>query len=159
MVDVKAFFKQSLALDYLALRQLSHINGNWELSWDHDKNEYEPEEDSFAEKVNELLAQMSQMNPPARYHDNEDRLAESAKKWLGWNLKKVGNRWVGAEYPLILEQGAFSDIAQQELRMAAVGRISAATSRGQIHFDEMEESHQKMLADVIAIILYHRADA
>ena len=158
MINAKNFFSNSNLFDTLALRQLSHINGNWELTWDKSKEEYIPEDDSFSEKVNELLDQFSQMNPPSKYHDNEDRLAEYVKAKLNWNVQKIGNRWVGSEYPSILEQGAFSDIIQDELCLAAAGRIQAAIKRGQFHFDEMERFHQKMLADVIAIILFHRAD-
>jgi hypothetical protein len=33
-----------------------------------------------------------------------------------------------------------------------------ARKYGQMHFDEMEESHRRMLGALIAIILYHRSD-
>jgi hypothetical protein len=39
---------------------------------------------------------------------------------------------------------------------AAAGRIHAAIDRGQLHFDDMEWSHQVILAGVLAAILYHR---
>ena len=119
---------------------------------------YEPEEDSFAQKVNELVDELSDIEPPAKYHDNEDRLAEHVVARLGWSIRKVRSRWVGENYPLILEQGSFGAEAQRELLQAAAGRIKAAISRGQRHFDNMEESHRKMLADVLAIILYQRAE-
>jgi glycyl-tRNA synthetase len=35
------------------LRQLSHIKHNWELVWDDENEKYEPEEDSYAEKLNQ----------------------------------------------------------------------------------------------------------
>jgi len=159
MINAKDFFRNSDLLDALALRQLSHINGNWELTWDETNGEYMPEDDSFAAKVNLLIDQLGGVNPPAKYHDNEDRLAEHVKAKLNWNIRKVGNRWVGGDYPVILEQGAFNDIDQEDLLLAAAGRIKAAVEKGQEHFDEMEHSHRKMLADVLAIILYHRADA
>jgi hypothetical protein len=156
--NLRDFFRHSDLLGALALRQLSHIKGNWELSWDHHLERYEPEEDSFAEKVNDLIDELSGVEPPRRYHDNEDRLAEHVINRLGWNIRKVGTRWVGQDYPCILQQGSFEVTAQKELLMAAAGRIKVAMDRGQRHFDEMEESHRKILADVLAIVLYHRAE-
>jgi hypothetical protein len=155
--NVKNFFRKSELLDALTLRQLSHINCNWELTWDDSLEQYEPEGDSFATKVNNLTDELDSLEPPMKYHDNEDRLAEEAQGRLGWNLKKIGNRWVGEDYPVVLQQGSFNDIDQRELMLAAVGRIKAAIMRGQMHFDEMEPSHQRMLADLLAVVLYHRA--
>jgi len=40
--------------------------------------------------------------------------------------------------------------------LAAAGRVHAAIQNGQMHFDEMERSHQVILAGVLAAILYHR---
>lgn len=155
---IKDFFSWSDLFDYMVTRQLSHIKGNWELTWDHAEKEYEPEEDSYAEKINELVEELSKLDPPSRYHDNEDRLAEYCKESLNWNIKKVGGRWVGSDYASILEQGGFKDIDETNLCIAACGRVKAALDRGQMHFDDMEEFHRKMLSDVVAIILYHRSD-
>jgi hypothetical protein len=159
MGAVKTFFRNSDLLDGLALRQLSHVNGNWELTWDESSEQYEPDDDSFAAKVNELVDELETLPPPRKYHDNEDRLAEQVQERLGWKVRKVGGRWVGADYPMMLEQGSFTDFNQRELMLAVAGRIHAAMIRGQMHFDEMDDAHRKMLADVLAIVLYHRADA
>lgn len=153
----KEFFGGSNLFDYMITRQLSHIRGNWELTWDHKKEQYEPEEESYAGLINELVIELSKLDPPEIYHDNEDRLAEYCKASLNWDIKKVGNRWVGSDYSSVLEQGGFKDWDQKNLCLAACGRVKAALSRGQMHFDDMEESHRKMLADVLAIILYHRS--
>lgn len=159
MQIVRKFFRDSELLDALVLRQLAHIKSNWELTWDGQLNRYETEENSFAEKINALIDELDITDPPLRYHDNEDRLAEEVQRRLGWKIRKIGNRWVGANYPAVLEQGAGSDVDQRELMLAAAGRIRAAVDRSQMHFDEMEESHRRMLADVLAIVLYWRADA
>jgi hypothetical protein len=159
MIDARTFLKHSESLDRLALRQLSHVRANWELTWDVTLERYVAEDDSFASRVNQVIEQLSTTTPPSKYHDNEDRLAEYVKTKLNWKIQKVGNRWVGENYPFILEQGAFDDIDQEELLQAAAGRIKAAIARGQLRFDQMEWFHRKMLADVIAIILYYRADA
>lgn len=159
MGSIRDFFRNSELLDALALRQLAHINGNWELTWDESLERYEPEEDSFAAKVNKLVEELEALEPPLKYHDNEDRLAEQVRNRLGWNIRKIGRRWICEDYPVVLEQGSFNDVNQRELMLAAAGRIRAAMRLGQMHFDDMEESHRRMLADVIAIILYHRASA
>ncbi len=140
----------------MVTRQLSHIRSNWELTWDHSKNIYTPEEDSYAEMINDLVLELSSLNPSNKYHDNEDRLAEYCRERLKWDIKKIGNRWVGSDYASILEQGAFDDLDEKNLCLAACGRIKAAIKRGQLEFDDMEDFHRKMLAAVIAIILYHR---
>ena len=102
---------------------------------------------------------MSEVDPSRKYHDNEDRLAEYLQHNSSWNIRKVNERWIGAAYENILEQGGFGDIDQEQLILAAAGRIRAAIERGQTHFDDMEESHRYMLAIVIIVILYHRSDA
>lgn len=154
---MKSFFKESELLDYLVTRPLSHIRPNWELAWDSGSEEYSDEEDSFAAMLNGLVGELEQIEPPAHYHDSEDRLAEYVRDGpLKWPIRKVGRRWVGADYEAILEQGAFQDIDQVELTNAASGRIKAAKDRGQAGFDDMEESHRRMLGAVLTIILYHR---
>ncbi len=154
---VSAFFSWSDTLDRLVLRRLSHIHPNWEITWDSETGSYRHEPDSFAEKLNLLINELAHARPTLRYHDSEDALAQYAATQLNWNIRKQGNRWIGAEYGLILEQGGYADVDQQELILAAAGRIRAALVRGQMHIDQMEESHALMLCEVMAIILYYRA--
>jgi len=156
--NVKSFFKQSDSLAYLVTRQLSHIKCNWELIWDHEKQDYAPEEDSYAELLNQLIEGLNSVNTPSRYHENEDCLAEYVISDLKWSIKKVGGRWVTEDYAAILEQGGFNDVNEENLILAAAGRIKAAINRKQLNSDEMESSHQKMLGNVLACILYHRTD-
>lgn len=150
------FFDNSEFLDYMALRPLSHIRPNWELTWDFDNCKYKDEENSFANKLNLLIDELKVIESPKKYHDNEDFLAEYVKENLKWPITKIGNKWVGEEYVLLLEQGGFGDFNEANLIKAASGRIHAAIKFGQNHFDKMEESHRKILASVISIILYHR---
>jgi hypothetical protein len=151
------FFSKSDLLDYTVLRPLSHIKANWELSWNFTGDEYEEEQNSYAKDLNNLIAELEKCKPPKKYHQNEDRLADYLIKSLKWPIYKKGNKWVGADYASILEQGGFKDFDQKELMLAAAGRIKAARNRNQGHFDDMEESHRRMLAAVLSIILYHRA--
>jgi hypothetical protein len=150
------FFANSEFLDYEVLRLLSHIKGNWELTWDRINERYLEEDDSYAGLLNVLIAEIENATPPARYHDNEDRLAEYVRTNLKWQIYKVGNRWVGNDYRPIIEQGGFDDLDEENLVLAAAGRIRAAIDRGQQQYDDMEESHRRMLAAVLAVILYHR---
>lgn len=157
MTPVEHFFFKSELLDYLVLRPLSHIKGNWDLTYDGTEYFFTPEENSFAEEINQLLIDLNNSIVPDSYHDNEDCLAEYVKENLNWDIKKNGSQWEGAEYKLILEQGGFSDDDQQNLLIAAAGRIKVAIDYNQLHFDDMERGHQNILADVLSIILYHRS--
>lgn len=153
---IKSFFYNSHDLDWMVLRPLSHIKPNWELTWDNTNNLYLIEDGSYADQLNHLINEIAKKNPLKRYHDNEDILAENIIEVLHWQIIKKGNRWIGENYKSILEQGGFNDIQEQNLISAAIGRIHAAMNLGQRHFDDMEESHKKILASVLAIILYHR---
>ena len=158
VINTRTFLSHSALLGHLVLRQLSHIKDNWELTWAADKQEYESEEESYAESLNRLIEEIGRAPVPSRYHDNEDCLAEYVRSKLNWNIEKIGGRWVGEDYAAILEQGGLHDINEENLISAVAGRIKAAMDRNQIHFDDMEQSHRKMLSDVLAVILYHRTD-
>lgn len=152
-----SFFYNSEDLDAMVLRPLSHIKGNWELTWDDSTKAYAPEEDSFAEQLNNLIIEIEQTIPLATYHDNEDILLQYVKDKLNWQVSKVNGRWVGNDYQSILEQGGFSDIDEKNLILAAAGRMGTAIKLGQVHFDDMEEGHKKIFAAVLSILLYHRS--
>ena len=151
------FFYNSEDLDMMVLKPLSHIEGNWELTWDNCTKAYAPEEDSFAEQLNKLITEIEQTNPPAKYHDNEDILVEYVRDKLNWQVSKVNGRWVGNDYQSMLEQGGFDDTDEKNLILAAAGRMKTAIRFGQIHFDDIEEGHKKIFAAVLSIILYHRS--
>ena len=151
---VRAFFARSDYLDRMVMRPLSHITMNWEAIWDGDR--YQPENDSFAGDLNQIIEQIASSPRPKRYHDNEDRLAQRVLNELKWPIQKKGARWVGADYQSILEQGAFHDIGQKELGTAAAGRVHMALDYGQKHFDEMDDAHMTMLAALMTIMIYQR---
>ena len=152
------FFKQSELFDYMVTRPLSHIMPNWELSWDFENERFALEEDSLAEEVNILIEEIANVQPPENYHASEDALAEYVKSHLNWNIHKVKNRWISCDYEAVLNQGSLDDGEQRNLILAAAGRISAAIARKQLHFDDMECGHQRILAMVMASILYQRID-
>lgn len=154
--QVRDFFAWSAWLDRFALRPLSHMASNWEATWDHNEQRYASEPDSFAEDLNVVIEQIANAERPHSYHDNEDILAQATLQDLKWPIQKKGKLWVGADYQSILEQGAFRDIGQRNLAMAANGRVHAAMDFGQMHFDDMEMGHLNMLAALITITIYHR---
>lgn len=78
------------------------------------------------------------------------------KKKLNWGIEKIGKRWTGSDYKAILEQGGFGDIDEQNLVLAASGRIRASIKYGQKHFDKMENGHMIILSNILSIILFHR---
>lgn len=96
------------------------------------------------------------MIPPKNYHTNEDELAMYVAEKLNWGIEKVGKKWTKADYNSILEQGGFGDINEENLVKAASGRVHKAIQHGQNHFDEMDMGHMKILANILAIILYHK---
>ena len=151
---VRGFFAHSDYLDRAVLRPLSHITSNWETHWNG--SEYDPEPMSFAADLNEVIEQISVAPRPVRYHDNEDRLAHMVIADLKWPIQKKGGIWIGADYQSILEQGAFRDIAQRDLTIAAAGRVHVALDFGQAHFDDMDDAHMAMLAGLLTTIIYHR---
>lgn len=153
---VRAFFAWSDSLDHDVLRPLSHITSAWEMWWNREAGCYEPEPGTFAADLNAIIDQIATTSRPDRYHDHEDTLAESVIRDLKWPIQKKGSRWIGADYEAILEQGAFSDFAQQDLASSAAGRVHAALDRGQLDFDRMDESHAHMLAAIMTIMIYHR---
>lgn len=161
--EIQKFFQTSEFLEHEVLRPLSHIRGNWELYVDSKTGRYEDEEDTFAWLLNHLIDVLSHADPPAKYHDSEDRLAEHVQRSLNWKISKRGNIWVNeagerlssSYYLAILEQGGFRYVGAQELLDAAAGRVVAAIRHGHTHFDEMERGHQVILAGVLAAILYH----
>ena len=164
MNNSREFFKPSDFMEHEVLRPLSHIRANWELQIDSKTGRYLEEEDSFAALFNALIDELATTQPPLRYHDNEDRLGEHVQKHLNWKIQKSGSTWVNqdwtrlhpSDYLALLEQGGFDNKGVRNLVLAASGRVLAAIRRGQMHFDDMERSHQVILAGVLAAILYHR---
>ena len=155
---VRRFFARSDLIDHDVLRPLAHVKGNWDVSWDTKTQQYEHEEDSFAKYLNILVDDIAETAIPARYHDNEDVVANYLAKKPGSKIEKKGGRWIGEDYGWILEQGGFHDFDQAELLTSAIGRVGAALKHGQIHYDQMDQGHRLMLADVLTIILYHRSN-
>ena len=162
--NIREFFEPGDYMEHEVLRPLSHIRANWELQIDSESGRYLEEEDSFAALFNALIDELATTQPPLRYHDNEDRLGEHVQKHLNWKIRKAGSTWVNQEgsrlhpsdYLALLEQGGFDHDGIPNLVLAASGRIQAALERGQYHFDDMERSHQVILAGVLGAILYHR---
>lgn len=164
MTQVRQFFTASDFMEHELLRPLDHIRPNWELVIDPETGRYYDGEDSFAWLFNQLIDELELAKPPTRYHDSEDSLGEHVRKSLNWGIRKQGGNWVNAngarlhptDYLAMLEQGGFKTDGDSDLIEAVAGRIKAAIDRGQTHFDDVERSHQVVLAGVVGAILYHR---
>lgn len=164
MNDIRKFFEPSSFIEHEVLRPLSHIRANWDLCIDAESGRYLEEENSFAALFNALIDELVVTQPPLRYHDNEDRLGEYVQRHLNWKIKKSGRAWINqagsrlqpSDYLALLEQGTFNNEGINNLVLAAAGRVHAAIQNGQMHFDEMERSHQIILAGVLSAILYRR---
>ena len=150
------FFERSDLLDYEVLRPLSHIRGNWELTSGSGNYHFEDDEDSFAKELSDLIDELETTEIPTRYHDNEDTLAEYVQDKFNSEIKKVGNRWVGQDYRIILQNAGFYDLNEENLVQSAKGRVIAAQRFNQNHYDKMEQGHRKMLAVILTLIIYHR---
>jgi hypothetical protein len=140
----------------MVLRPLSHIAANWEASWQDIGECYEIEPNSFAQDLNVVIGLIATAQRPKDYHSHEDLLAEEVICSLKWPIYKKGKKWIGEDYALILEQGAFSDWNQEHLLFAATGRVHTALDFGQTCFDQMENRHRSILAALITIIIFHR---
>ena len=154
--DIRDFFAHSDCLDYLVLRPLSHITSNWETRWNDEAWRYQREPFSFAADLNQVIECVATSPRPPKYHTNEDVLVKRVLHELKWPIQKKGNRWIGADYASMLEQGGFRDLDQKNLIAAATGRVHAALDYGQPHFDQMETRHRHMLTALLTIIIYHR---
>ena len=161
---IREFFAASDFMEREVLRPLDHIRPHWELLIDSDTGRYKDEEDSFAWLFNNLVDDLDAATPPLRYHNSEDSLAEYAKNNLNWAINKKNGIWVNSEskrlsprdYIHLLSQGGFKGDGDSDLIDAAAGRIKGAIDRGQLHFDDVEQSHQAVLGGVLIVILYHR---
>jgi hypothetical protein len=153
---MKSFFENSDFLDLMVLRPLSHIRPDWELSWYSASEEYKPESDSFAYELNMLIEEMGECCIPDNYHDNEDIVVKRTRDFENSGIYKQGRIWIGRSYQILLQDGGFYDESARNLVLAAAGRVEVARRFGQDHFDDMEEAHQRKLAIIMALILYHR---
>jgi hypothetical protein len=153
---IKEFFKWSGLLDEEITKRLQHIKSNWELQWDFEEEQYIEEENSFSPELNKLFIEFSKYKPVKNYHLQEDKIVEFLNEKRNTKIKKEGKRWIVVDYGQTLEQGAFSDIEQYNLKQAAIGRIYAAIKRNQNNYDDMEESHRFILSEILLSILYHQ---
>lgn len=152
-LEVKKFFAQSEYLDQMVLRPLSHIDQDWELIRGNDG--YLAEEGNLSAHLINLIDVLASTEPPKKYHDNEDRLAEYLVS-MGSKIQKKGRYWIGDDYGFVLQQASLAhQLNHEELIFSAAGRVMAAIKHKQRMFDEMEEGHQAMLAAILTILVFN----
>lgn len=153
---MRDFFENSDFLDIMVLKPLSHIRPDWELSWYGSIDEYKPSVDSFAYELQQLIYEIEACVAPDDYHLHEDIVIKSTPQEFNEEVYKQGRLWIGQSYQILLQNGGLFDDDAKNLVMATAGRIAVAKRHGQLHFDQMDFSHQKILAIIMALVLYHR---
>lgn len=167
--SAKGFFADSAYLDYAALRPLSHVAPNWELTWDSSMGEYEAEEGSLAAHLNVLIEQVARSVPPTDYHSHENRLAQLYARVGGgrFHLSKSGKLWIDSQTNKptskemvghMIEQASSGSDDVPDLVLACAGRVATAMRFGVRHFDDLDDGHLAMLAVLIAVVLFRRSD-
>ncbi|MDG1286323.1 MAG: hypothetical protein P8P30_02025 [Rickettsiales bacterium] len=161
------FFARSDWLDYAVLRPLSHVAGNWELT--PDGKFYKAEEDSLADHLNILIDEIAKTHPPISYHYHENSIASQHRDTKDGSviLSKSKNIWLDpitkkpisiAQVGHYIEQSAARGVDDSELVAAASGRVARSISCDVNHFDDLDQGHLSMLAEIMSIILFMRSD-
>jgi hypothetical protein len=161
------FFGESGWLDSAVLRPMSHIASCWELRRTDTVGVFMEEEESLAGLMNELIREISEATPPADYHAHEDavmrlRQNNDSQIYLGdkrWRDRATGLPLAKSAIAFFLEQASIGYEDVPDLVNAAAGRVAAALRFGNANFDQLDEGHADMLAEVLCVILFVRANA
>ena len=81
-------FESISQLRELVLEPLEHIRSNWDLYWDDSELKYIEEENSSAKELNELILEISSVEPPGNYHRHEDKVANNFSQNSWANIEK-----------------------------------------------------------------------
>lgn len=130
--EIRSFFAVSDFLEHEVLLPLSHIRNGWELYVDSGTGRYEDEEDTFAWLLSHLIYELARAEPPEKYHDSEDGLAEHVQNSWNWRIEKHGNVWKNesgkrldpSDYLATLKQGGFRLDGDRDLR-GSVRKVSS----------------------------------
>ena len=155
------FFYKSELLDYEILRGLSHILPNWEIRWNDNTKFIIIEEDSFWNELNKLFHELDVIFKSNKYieedyHKYEDILADYVKDNLNWNIDKINWLWNWADYRSIIEYWWFKDLNQEYLILSLYWRIQKSKFYGIYRYDDLDNWHRKMIANLISVIIYQR---
>ncbi|MFN7310785.1 MAG: hypothetical protein ACK5T0_05370 [Vampirovibrionales bacterium] len=163
------FFANSDFLDRVVLRPIDHLGYDWELTWDSDKQEYKPEQNSLAEHLNILIRDIASATPEKYYHTLENKWIELFSDVKQGAYKLNSNRlWVDSltDEPVpkdmlghMLEQATccYEDIP--DLITAVAGRVQTSMGRGKkTHFDQLDNGHMQMIGIIMTVILFRRSD-
>jgi len=164
-----AFFANSDWLDRAVLRPISHVAGNWELTWNTHADRYEPESDSLADHLNVLIHDMAASKPPADYHHYENKLAISYDdvKSGRFKLNRSRKLWIDTATNLpvskdmvghMIEQATCGHYDVPDLVLSAAGRVATSLRFGVSHFDDLDDGHLEMLSVIMTDILFRRSD-
>jgi hypothetical protein len=163
---VMHFFGKSQWLDRSVLRPLSHIAMSWELRRTETVGVFMEEEDSLAVLMNQLILDISRATPPADYHAHEDAVIRLREGIDNGAIYQEGRRWRDRKTGEPLHKSSISSLMEQasiryedvpDLVLAAAGRVATALKFGDANFDDLDNGHADMLAEVLTVIIFIRA--
>lgn len=163
---VMYFFGKSEWLDRAVLRPLSHIAPCWDLRRTDTVGVFMEEEYSLAVLMNELILDIARSIPPTDYHAHEDaviRLREVNDEAVyqegkRWRARRTGKPLSKSSIGGLMEQAAIGYEDVPDLVLAAAGRVATAMKHGDATFDDLDDGHADMLAEVLTVILFIRAN-
>ena len=159
---VCTFIGWTICFDLEVTKPLSHIAPYYELTWDMEAQKFEEEELSFAPVLNSLIDKLAKTSSHTDYHQFvDDELL--ASRFANEVIYLEGKRWKNnrTKEPLkpedighYLEQHALGGCSLVNLKKSVSSRIRAAQKAGIKNWDELDDGHRKMLAELIVVILY-----
>jgi len=145
-------------------KPLEHIAGHWELSWDIDNNQFEEEAGSFSPLINQLINELARTPAHKEYHKFVDADL-AASKYAANEIALQNKKWIDSRTrkPLtpesigyFLEQTA-NGWSLRNIILSIASRIRAAQKAGVKNWDELDDGHKDMLAQLIVVVLYMRS--
>jgi len=159
---ISKFIGWAICFDEEVTKPLEHIAHNYELTWDHEAQRFEEEELSFAPILNSLIDELAKTSSYADYHQfvDDELLASSfaneviyleGKLWRETKTQEPLNPEDIGHY---LEQHTMGGYLPVNLTKSVSSRIRAAQKAGVENWDDLDDGHRKMLAELIVVILY-----
>lgn len=148
-------------MDGTVTRPLSHIAPHWELIWQDKERRYLDEEYSLGSHFNDLIEDISVSPKPKNYHRYMDNhliyrsdIVLKNKIWCDVSTDdKIDVEMMGH----YISQEAIGDLEAKNLILAAAGRIEVSRKLGFENYDELDDNHMGMLAQILTSILYCRS--
>lgn len=159
---ISNFIGWTICFDLEVTKPLEHIAHNYELTWDHDAQKFEEEELSFAPVLNLLIDELAKTPSYDHYHkfvDDELMASRFANEVIyledkRWRESKTREPLKPEDIGHYLEQHTIGGYIPRNLTKSVSSRIRAAQKAGVNNWDDLDDGHRKMLAELIVVILY-----